>query len=171
MPWRPCNNALRRIVSETSVADTNAALDYFTARQCPEQWKGFLNATASELASRFSPEALREVMYGIGARFAAQIELPDTNTVPAMEAAMSQVWQRLNWGWMELGEEAGSLLLVHHCAPLLTAFGEDALTWTPAFLEGAYQQWFIQLGASEVLRVRQIAPAEPHGGIAFRFGK
>ena len=153
------------------MADTNAALEYFAAHQCPEQWKGFLNATAAELASHFGPDDLRRVMHGIGSRFAAEIELPDSNTVPAMEAAMSTVWQKLNWGWVELSEEAGSLHLVHHCSPLLAAFGADALTWTPAFLEGAYQQWFIQLGASDVLRVRQLAPAERQTAIVFSFGK
>lgn len=153
------------------MADTNAALEYFVARQCPEQWKGFLSATAGELASRFGPDELREVMHGIGGRFAAEIELPDSNTVPAIEAAMSAVWRELNWGWVELDEETGSLQLIHHCAPLLAAFGADALAWTPAFLEGAYQQWFMQLGASEILRVRQLAPTDSQDGIAFSFGK
>jgi hypothetical protein len=158
-------------VNEVAVATTHSALDYFVGRQCPAQWQGFLHATASELASRFGPDDLRAVMHGIGARFAAEIELPDSQTVPDMEAAMSAVWQRLDWGYMELEEQSGSLQLIHHCAPLLAAFGEDALTWTPAFLEGAYQQWFVQLGASDVLRVRQVAPATPAHGIAFRFGK
>jgi hypothetical protein len=153
------------------VAATHAALDYFAARQCPMQWKGFLHATAGELASRFGPDDLRHVMHGIGARFAAGIDLPDSNTVPEMEAAMSAIWQRLDWGWVELEEQSGSLQLVHHCAPLHAAFGEDALAWTPAFLEGAYQQWFAQLGASDVLRVRQVTPATSVQGIVFRFGK
>lgn len=153
------------------MAATLAALDYFAARQCPAQWKGFLHATANELANRFTPEDLRVVMHGIGGRFAAEIDLPDSNTIPDMQAAMSAVWQRLDWGWVELEEQSGSLQLIHHCAPLHAAFGDDALAWTPAFLEGAYQQWFRQLGASDVLRVRQVAPATSTQGIVLRFGK
>lgn len=153
------------------MAATHTALDYFVARQCPAQWQGFLHATAGELASRFGPEDLRAVMQGIGMRFAAEIELPDSNTVAEMETAMSAVWQRLDWGYVELDEQSGSLQLIHHCAPLLAAFGETALAWTPAFLEGAYQQWFMQLGASDVLRVRQVEPATGAQGVVLRFGK
>ncbi len=147
------------------------ALAYFTARQCPLQWRGFLAATAGELSARFEPADLRAIMHGIGTRFAADIELADSNDVPAIARAMNAVWHTLDWGWVDIEEKDGAVRLSHHLAPLRAAFGEGAQTWTPAFLEGAYQAWFRQLGASDPLHVRQLGEADEDGALHFRFGR
>jgi hypothetical protein len=58
---------------------------------------------------------------------------------------------------------------VHYCAPL-PAFGASALAWTPAFLEGAYQQWLAALGA-EGLAIGQASEFGDDAAIEFRLAR
>ena len=57
--------------------------------------------------------------------------------------------------WNTLQHDA--LRIVHHCAPIEAAFGSGSRAWSPAVLEGAYEQWLRAAGAGDRLRVQQIA--------------
>jgi hypothetical protein len=123
------------------------SLEYLLAQQISPQWHGVLAALAEEFESQISPGELRQLMFRIGERFANAHPLGPCATTAALAAALNTCWHTVQWGYVELADEAQSLRIVHHCAPLL-AFGASALRWTPAFLEGAYQTWLSTLGAT-----------------------
>ncbi len=56
--------------------------------------------------------------------------------------------------------------------PLQGAFGEQALVWSPAILEGIYAHWFAAMGAGSQLQLIQFEPAQVDTMlIVFKFGK
>ena len=57
---------------------------------------------------------------------------------------------------------------MHYCAPL-PAFGESALAWTPAFLEGAYQHWLSTMGADGLARRQHGDIGQTGDGAAIEF--
>lgn len=148
-----------------------AVLDYHSERQCSSQWKAFLHALAEEFSGQLSDTELRALMRRIGSRFASQISLGTCNTLDELQLSMSRIWFDLNWGWVTVEEYEHHLRIQHNCAPLQAAFGEKALAWTPAFLEGVYQKWFQLLGSSEELTVRQTSDVDASGCVEFRFGR
>ena len=149
---------------------TSSVISYLSGRQCAAQWKIFLLSTAQELADKFSAAELRTFMRRVGGRFARELPLPACATLDDIQLAMSQAWTRLDWGWVEITDQADHLHLQHYCAPLEAALGREALDWTPSFLEGVYQQWFEQLGASDRLQVTQVSDFDSIGGMGLRLG-
>ncbi len=143
--------------------DTKKVLSYYQEQQCARQWQAFLQAFSSEFAAKADPAELRGFMYELGWRMAQQFEVKDGSSLQALQACMNQVWSELNWGWVEIQEEADALVLSHYSAPLSAAFGATALTWTPALLEGVYAQWFDALGMDKSLRLMQKAQADEDG--------
>ncbi len=133
---------------------TNTIL-YYEEQQCSMQWKYFLRAFSAEFASKGDVKDLRAFMYQLGRTMAAGFDVSDGSSLQALEACMNQVWASMNWGWVELVEEADALVVAHHAAPLKVAFGADAMDWTPALLEGIYAQWFEALGMDKSLRLMQ----------------
>lgn len=142
-----------------------SAVDYLVERQCSTQWKDFLGALAVELSSQLDENSLCTLMRGVGVKFASQHPLPPCETVIDMQHAMSSVWDRMRWGRTVIAEQDTALQIVHLASPLHAAFGDAAALWASAFLEGVYQQWFVQLGASDLLHVKQIAPIDEFGSI------
>ncbi|OVZ63802.1 cellulose synthase [Pigmentiphaga sp. NML080357] len=146
-------------------------LEYLGDRQASKQWKGFLNALVQEFASQLSEADLRALMRRVGSRFAEQSPLAECRTLDDVQFAMSKIWMANDWGWVTVEEENGSLRLSHNCSPLRAAFGQNASPWAPAFLEGAYQQWFEQLGSGKHLGVQQTSELDTLGCVEFRLGR
>jgi hypothetical protein len=131
--------------------------DYHLRYRCSPQWRPFLGALAQELSSRIETDQSRALMRRLGASMARNAPLPALELLPDLEAAMNAVWSGMNWGWVELGDTDEALRIVHHCAPIEAAFGAKSRAWSPAVLEGAYEQWLRAAGAGDRLRVQQIA--------------
>ncbi len=150
----------------------HAIIEYFTEQQCSRQWKGFLRAFAGEFATQLDEADLRALMRRMGARFAqdADIDLAACRTLDDLQLAMGRVWVGLDWGWVELADRDQYLEIIHHCAPLLGAFGADAQRWSPGFLEGAYQAWFASVNAGQ-LEVRQATEPDLAGSVEFRLAQ
>ncbi|WP_345814882.1 cellulose biosynthesis protein BcsD [Paraburkholderia sp. PREW-6R] len=144
-------------------------LDYLMERQISPQWSGMLGALAAEFEAQLGHDELRQLMHRVGTRFAHTHPLPDCGSTSALQETLNQVWQQMDWGFVELADEAQSLCILHYCAPL-QAFGKTALTWTPAFLEGAYQTWLSALGA-QGLSVVQTSGIGEDTAIEFRLGR
>lgn len=149
---------------------TSSVISYLSGRQVAAQWKIFLLSTSQELAEKFSAAELRTFMRRVGGRFGRELPVPACTTLDDIQLAMSQIWTRLDWGWVEITDQTDHLRLQHYCAPLEAALGREALAWTPSFLEGVYQQWFEQLGAGDRLRVSQVSDFDGIGGIGLRLG-
>lgn len=149
----------------------SSIVEYLSDRQCSRQWKSFLGALAEEFSTQLDATDLRALMHRIGVRFATQMALEPCQTVDDMQFAMSKVWVGLDWGWVAVEEAPDHLLITHNCAPLRAAFGHEALTWTPAFLEGAYQRWFQQQGSGTELVVTQHSEPDVAGCVEFRLGR
>lgn len=143
--------------------DTKKVLSYYQDQQCAKQWQAFLLAFSSEFAAKADPAELRGFMYELGWRMAQQFEVKDGSSLQALQDCMNQVWASLNWGWVEIQEEADALVLSHYAAPLSAAFGAHALAWSPALLEGVYAQWFEALGMDKSLRLAQKKAADDDG--------
>lgn len=110
-------------------------------------------------------------MKRIGTRFAVTNPIPPCASVAEIQACMSAVWVDSDWGWVEVDEIDRAMRIVHQCAPLASAFGGEHVDWTPAFLEGVYQQWLAALGAGDTLRVRQVTRMDEFGRIEFRLSQ
>lgn len=145
--------------------------DYLTQRQCARQWKGFLNVLGAELSEQLPQDALRLLFYRMGTRFASQHPMTPTDSVAEMQAGMNAVWDAVDWGVVSLEEADSALVIAHTCSPLVAAFGPAMQASAPAFLEGVYQEWFTQLGSSEILRVKQVSDADDFGNIEFRLAR
>jgi hypothetical protein len=130
-------------------------INYYAEQQCSIQWRAFLTAFAKEFSERGEASDLRNLMHRLGRSMAASFSVAEGGTLSGLEESMNRVWFDLNWGWVRLSEQTDCLLLEHNAAPLKVAFGEDALTWTPALLEGIYAQWFETLGVDKSLKLTQ----------------
>lgn len=113
------------------------------------QWRGLLRALAAEFESQLSRDELRQLMYRVGARFAAEHVVPPCESAAALGEALNAHWALIQWGYVELTDKGDHLRIVHYGAPLV-AFGGDALDWTPAFLQGSYQTWLDAMGAADL---------------------
>ena len=147
----------------------NSHSAYLRARHIAPQWRLVLPALGQALSAKLPAETLRSLLHSTGEAFAQAAPVAPAESVARMEDAMNQAWDRHDWGWVGIEDQGDALVLTHHAAPLAMAFGEAALAWAPGFLEGAYQQWFRQLGAGESLRVRQVGQAD--GTVTLRFGQ
>ncbi len=145
--------------------------DYLTQHQCARQWKGFLNVLGAEISEQLPQDALRLLFYRMGTRYASQHPLTPTDSVVQMQADMAAIWDAADWGTVTLVEVDAALVITHYCSPLIAAFGPAMQTSAPAFLEGVYQQWFTQLGSSEILRVKQVSDADEFGSIEYRLAR
>lgn len=131
--------------------------DYHLRYRCSPQWRPFLGALAQELSSRIEPDQARALMRRLGTSMARNAPLPAVELLPDLEDAMNGVWSGMNWGWVELSDTDDALRIIHHCAPIEAAFGAGSRHWSPAVLEGAYEQWLRAAGAGDRLRVQQLA--------------
>jgi hypothetical protein len=144
-------------------------LDYLLDRQISSQWRGVLVALAEEFDTQIGRDELRQLMQRVGRRFAAAHPLPPCATTPELGAALNAIWNDVDWGFVEVGDEPDYLRIVHCCPPVL-AFGANALPWSPAFLEGAYQEWLSALGA-QGLSVVQAGEFDESAAVEFRLGR
>jgi len=149
----------------------NKSLSYLATHMCDRQWRPFLQALADELGQQMEATERRQLMHALGRRIAADSPLSEAQDLDTLSASMNEFWDRLEWGYVEIHEEDAYVALLHHCAPLRGGFGDAAMTWTPALLEGIYAQWFADFGAGDDLLLRQIG--EPQGGddaLEYRLG-
>ena len=154
------------------MSDVETALEYHLAQQCSRQWNPFLRAIAAEFQGKIDEAELRALMRRIGESMARSLELSPGDSLQELEASINSVWYGMDWGWVRLKEMQNHLSIEHFSSPLARAFGEEALSWTPALLEGIYAHWFSTLGADSSLRLRQSgSPGGVGEPIEFRFGK
>lgn len=148
-----------------------ASLEYFQQHRCALQWRDFLGALAEEFDEQLQTPELRALASRIGERFARRLPLPHCETLEDLHHGINEVWSRLDWGWVEIGDAGDYIEIAHHCAPLTAALGEASRAWSPAFLEGVYQQWFNELGIDPALRVRQETSEEQGASLWFRLAR
>lgn len=152
--------------------DLEENLAYFTRQQCSTQWQVFLSAFAGEFGQQIPVAELRVLMARLGTSMAQKLSAPTGNTVAELEASINDIWFDMDWGWVRLVEKEDGLFIEHHLAPLLGAFGAEALAWSPAILEGIYAHWFAVMSAGSALQLTQVSPAKTEGlQITFRFGR
>lgn len=135
---------------------------YIETQQISREWQLFLCAFAQEFSEKGDARDLRALMHQLGRRMALLTPVEDGSSLQALEDGVNRVWAEMNWGWVELQEQSDALLIMHYVAPLRHAFGEAAIGWTPALLEGMYAQWLEKLGMDKSLRLVQRSP-EDHG--------
>jgi hypothetical protein len=140
------------------MSHTESILAYYGDQHVSTQWRDVLRAMADEFDTQLGVSELRALMSRIGDRFASAKALGDCATLDDLELAINRVWSALDWGWTEIADLSEYLAVRHFCAPLDGAFGTKAAVWASAFLEGAYQRWFFDLGAGDRLALRQIEP-------------
>lgn len=142
--------------SEYMANQLESSLKYFSGQQVSTQWQGFLKALSDELRQQMPAEEIESLMYVLGRRMANDIRPDVGGTLEQMQAAINDVWAAMNWGWVNVKDVQTSLEIVHCCAPFRAAFGDDALQWAGALLEGIYSLWFEEIGAGDDLVLRQI---------------
>ena len=145
---------------------------YLEDVQCSRQWQAVLALLADELQSQTDADELRAVMKRIGARLVAEWPAFGCDSLEELQGAVNAIWRDMNWGWVEMQDNGDHINLTHYASPLRAAFGDAAMQWTPALLEGVYGDLFGRLGADATLQLRQL-PAEPDdaGDVRFIFGR
>ncbi|MEI7455677.1 MAG: cellulose biosynthesis protein BcsD [Nitrosomonadales bacterium] len=147
-------------------------LGYFVKQRCSVQWHVFLNAFASEFGQQIPVAELRVLMARLGVSMAQGIPAPVGDTIAALQESINAIWFDMDWGWVALVEKEDGLYIEHHVSPLQAAFGDDALDWSPAILEGVYGYWLSALGAGPELRITQVPSAKQDNFLlVFRFGR
>lgn len=147
-------------------------LAYFARQQCSTQWQIFLSAFANEFGQQIPVAELRVLMARLGASMAQSIPAPVGNTIAELEESINSIWFDMDWGWVTLEEKNDGLFIEHRVSPLQGAFGEAALSWSPAILEGIYAHWFSIISAGSALQLSQVEPAQANQQlIIFRFGR
>ncbi len=146
-------------------------LEYFIKQRCSVQWQVFLNAFATEFGQQIPVAELRVLMARLGTSMAQAIVAPVGDTISQLQESINSIWFDMDWGWVRLVEKEDGLYIEHHISPLKNAFGEEALSWTPAILEGMYAHWFSLMGAGAELQLSQVQSAKPDTQLlVFRFG-
>lgn len=111
-------------------------------------------------------------MHSIGIQFGSQTALPPCETLGELQAAMCSVWQDMDWGWVELEENDGTLRVMHHSSTngnlRNSAFGEETPLWVTSFLGGAYQKWLAAMGANDSFRIRQTSVTDEFGSTEYK---
>lgn len=144
---------------------------YFREQQVAPQWLLMLRALAQELGERADVADLRQLWAGVGNRAAQEVaaRFDGINSLPELEQAFNAVWQEMNWGWVRFQEQGETVEIFHYCAPLVQAFGEEAVPWSIGVLEGFYQQIFSRLGADAAMQVQAVGYDGMN--IQLRFGR
>lgn len=150
---------------------TNNSLQYYAEQQTSVQWKHFLAAMADEFSEQLAMDDLRSIMARVGGRFADGFKLAECDTLQQLQQQINRVWSDLDWGWVEFAEGSDLIGIQHLCSPLRAAFGEESGTWTPAFLEGAYQHWFASIGIDASLRVSQVGTVDESNHLTFQLSQ
>jgi hypothetical protein len=132
-------------------------VDALLEQNLSPQWRVFLRSLAAEFEAQLSHDELRQLMFRIGERFATEHRLPTCESTADLERALNAQWSAIQWGCVELADEGDYLRIVHYGSPLV-AFGNGALAWAPAFLQGSYQAWLDAMGASPLTVVQASAP-------------
>lgn len=130
-----------------------------------------MGVLSQELTQNLTTNNLRGLMRRTGQRFARQQPLADTPTVAALQAAMNNVWQSINWGWASVGEENAGLVIRHYLSPLQLSMLPENLPWSTGFLEGVYEQWLHQSGADASLHLHQSGLDTELGTVEYRLGR
>jgi hypothetical protein len=135
--------------------------DYFRSQQVSLQWSPVLRAFAVELVAQGGAdiEVLHQLFIRIGMRFAGDMEsqLQGVQTLAELTEALNDLWNRTNWGWVELTEASGCIEIEHRYAPIAEAFGVEMLAWSIGILEGFYQAVFRSFGLSEKMTARMVS--------------
>jgi hypothetical protein len=129
------------------------------------QWRGLLRALAAEFEAQLDRDELRQLMFRVGERFAVEHPLPACESTEDLAVALNARWASIQWGCVELADEGDYLRIIHYGSPL-PAFGDEALGWTPAFLQGSYQAWLDAMGAAQLTVVQA---GVPENGYAVEF--
>jgi len=150
----------------------DVSVGYYARQQCSTQWFAFLGAFSEEFGQQIPVAELRVLMSRLGVSMAKNIPTPDGNTIAELEESINAIWFDMDWGWVKLIEEEDGLYIEHRSSPLQAAFGEGALPWSPAILEGIYAHWFATIGGDTLLQLTQVEAAQPDNFMMlFRFGR
>ncbi|RQR49243.1 cellulose synthase [Burkholderia sp. Bp9126] len=145
---------------------TPTVLDIPLNQQFSLQWHGLLRALAAEFEAQLDHNDLRKLMFRIGERFAVEHPLSACESIRELAETLNARWAAIQWGYVELAAEPDYMRMTHYGAPL-RSFGNTALSWTSAFLQGTYQAWFDAMGATD-LTVTQVDVPVDDLAIEFR---
>lgn len=152
---------------------SHALEQYFRSQQVPLQWSPILRALSEQFNQTAGDDTslLRDLFRGVGRRFAQSVvdQYAGCGSLADLTDAFNGLWSELNWGMVEMVEQADLVSINHYYAPLAEAFGGDSLCWSVGLLEGFYQASFQQLGAGEEFGVQFVAQADDGMSLNFRF--
>lgn len=139
-------------------------------RSCAPQWRGFLDALSSSLPETAGEETALAVLTAVGTRMAESHRLPECATLEALEAAMNEVFESLDWGSLEIHETPTSVEFALSGHPCFGGVRGKALF--AATVEGLLDAWMKGLADRPSLAVR----LADHGAgefpcLVYRYGR
>lgn len=124
---------------------------YLESQRRRVQWEPALLALTHELSAILDPEEAGQLLVRAGKQLAQELVLPACESLESMEVAINRHWTELGWGFVRFTEREDSLDVEHHCLHAAEGLREGLA----ALLCGAYQQWFLAMGAGDQLRLRR----------------
>lgn len=138
--------------------DITDLLRFMALERVSSQWAGFLSVLSQALADQLTPVEYRHFLSRLGERFASEQPLAAVEGLPALEQAINAKWQSMHWGYAQLSDRGGALVVVHRACPLPAALQADASV-VGGFLEGVYRVWLAAAGAPSELTLTQLPDA------------
>ncbi|HEY1077662.1 MAG TPA: cellulose biosynthesis protein BcsD [Fontimonas sp.] len=134
-----------------------------------ESTEPVLRSLTIEFANHIADAQLRTLAYLAGQRLAKQYPIDGVQTIDQFEQQANTLMTELSWGWVTVEAKPSSIDFVHGCTPLKRWFGEMSMSWAPGLFEGVFAGWMRQLGASELLDVREVIAADAVNSETLRF--
>jgi hypothetical protein len=150
----------------------NTLENYFRSQQIPLQWSPLLRAMGQELAANADAQALHQLFFNVGSRFAITVhpQFEGTRTLADLNEALNNLWASMSWGQVTITEGETAIEIEHRYAPLAEAFGDEMLTWSIGVFEGFYQTIFRTFGASDKMHAKYVAEQSDPLNLQLRLG-
>lgn len=136
------------------------SLSYFMSRPVDARWEGLLRALADELMAQMSSAEIRAFFAVLGRRWARTMPLAPGGDLKSLEQSINAALSHCGWGWVRVRDLGNAIEFQHSSAPLRNAFGAAAMEWAPGLIEGLYEEWLREQGASRGLVLRLIGHPE-----------
>lgn len=149
-----------------TLSDQTELLRSLALERISPQWADFLGLLSDALGAQLESAEYRQLLVGLGERFAGQNPLPACTGLEELAEAMNAVWKRMRWGYVGLSDQRVQLELVHRACPLPAALQLDADV-AGGFLEGVYGVWLKAAGAPADLALMQLQGEELPMHMAF----
>ncbi|SRR5690606_1956254 len=152
--------------------DLRASLEYYTQKNCAEQWRVFVSEMMSEFYVQVDRELAESFLTRVGTRVAQALPLRPCESLEDVAADLNSILTVIEWGWVRIEETGQHIRIVHGAYPVVPMYDNAPEHWLVPVLEGAYTEWLNSMGGDPTLRAVQVGrPRNTGEPLEFFYGK